>query len=85
VQTELATQTSAQNLELYTIRHLSLDDLEILADLEARASDYSLFMTGFNPQAPTKRSELVPTNSKGAGFEPNNCKLQAVVVCLTMR
>jgi GNAT superfamily N-acetyltransferase len=48
VQTELAIHKSAQNIE---IRQLSLDDLEILADLEARASDYSLFMTGIEPQA----------------------------------
>jgi hypothetical protein len=51
VQTESLIQTSAQHLELYTIRRLSLDDLEILANLEARASDYSLFMTGIEPQA----------------------------------
>ncbi len=51
MQTELSIQTSAQHLELYTIRRLGLADLEILADLEARASDYSVFMTGVAPQA----------------------------------
>ena len=56
MQTELATQTSVQNLELYTIRLLNLADLEILADLEARASDYSLFMTGVAPQADDVRA-----------------------------
>jgi GNAT superfamily N-acetyltransferase len=56
VQTELAIQTLAQHLELYTIRPLSLDDLGILADLEARASDYSLFMTGISPQADDVRA-----------------------------
>jgi GNAT superfamily N-acetyltransferase len=50
VQTELAIQTSAQNLGLYTIRRLGLDDLEVLANLESRASDYSVFMTGIAPQ-----------------------------------
>ncbi len=56
MQTELTIQTSVQNLELYTIRHLSLDDLGILADLEARASDYSVFMTGISPQADDVRA-----------------------------
>ena len=56
MQTEFAIRTSVQHLELYAIRHLSLDDLGILADLEARASDYSLFMTGIAPQADDVRS-----------------------------
>lgn len=56
MQTELAIQTSAQHLGLYTFRRLSLADLEILADLEARASDYSLFMTGVEPQADDVRA-----------------------------
>jgi GNAT superfamily N-acetyltransferase len=56
VQTELSIQTSAQHLELYTIRRLSLDDLEILANLETRASDYSVFMTGVEPRADDVRA-----------------------------
>ncbi len=56
MQTELAILTSAQNLESYTIRRLGLDDLEILADLEARASDYSLSMTGVVPRADDVRA-----------------------------
>jgi GNAT superfamily N-acetyltransferase len=53
VQTELSI---AQHLELYTIRQLSLVDLEILADLETRASDYSVFMTGIEPRADDVRA-----------------------------
>jgi GNAT superfamily N-acetyltransferase len=53
VQTELSI---AQHLELYTIRQLSLADLEILADLETRASDYSVFMTGIEPRADDVRA-----------------------------
>ncbi len=56
MRTELAIQTSAQNLEPYTIRRLGLNDLEILADLETRASDYSVFMTGIAPRADDVRA-----------------------------
>ena len=47
-------------LEPYSIRKLDSSDLEVISDLETRASDYSLLMTGFAPKPEDARDMFDP-------------------------
>jgi GNAT superfamily N-acetyltransferase len=50
-------------LEPYSIRRLNFDDFEWIAQFEARASDYSLFMTGLLPKPEDALDLLSQPNS----------------------
>lgn len=69
----ISSLNSNNELEPYLIRRLTFDDLALIGEFEARASDYSLFMTGLAPKPEDGLELLSQHNSLVFGIFLEQC------------